>query len=568
MIVSLMLGSCGKSLDITPDGKISLDEVFNDRIRTEAYLNTVYGFIPEYYARYYERAFLAGITDEAQDAETGNYTTMAGNWINGALSPSNDPTAHTGHDPNANTYVSCWSGIRHANIFLERIEQVTFLTPEIKNRYKGEATLLRAFYYWELIRKFGGMPVFDKPLPNDFDYMSLKRPDFQTTIDFIVQNCDAVIGNPNMPLRITNETEATRFTKAVAYAVKSQALLFNASPLWNPQNDAAKWQAAATAAREALTALTAGGQFGLVNDYESYFHSTTDYSNTPRDKETIYERRSYFGWDIWSIPSRGGNWKLGACPSQELVDAYDMQASGEPAILGYADEDHLQPLVNAASGYDADNPYAGRDPRFYATVYFNGAEFDNINGSIHIVETFVGGRDQLIKSPPNRVNTRTGYYLRKFMNAKLQVGPDQNTSWKKYRLAELYLNLAEAENEANGPAGAYEAINAVRRRVDMPDLPAGLSREQMRERIRRERRVEFAWEEHRFWDVRRWKILDQTDRLVTGMEIQRQGDGSFRYTRFVTERRSAWQDKYRIFPIPITDASIIPDFGASQNPGW
>src|SRR5690606_32562875 len=118
--------------------------------------------------------------------------------------------------------------------------------------------------------------VFDKPLPNDFDYLSLKRPDFQATVDFIVESCDKVIADPNIPLRITSDVEATRFTKAVAYAVKSQALLYNASPLWNPQNDAAKWQAAADAGREALSALTAGGQFTLVSDYESYFQSTTD----------------------------------------------------------------------------------------------------------------------------------------------------------------------------------------------------------------------------------------------------------------------------------------------------
>ena len=102
----------------------------------------------------------------------------------------------------------------------------------------------------------------------------------------------------------------------------------------------------------------------------------------------------------------------------------------------------------------------------------------------------------------------------------------------------------------------------------MPDLPANLTKEQMRERIRRERRVELAIEEHRFWDVRRWKILDKTDKLVTGMEAIKNGDGSFTYKRFVTERRNAWQDKYLLFPIPIGEAAIIPDFDAHQNQGW
>ncbi len=184
------------------------------------------------------------------------------------------------------------------------------------------------------------------------------------------------------------------------------------------------------------------------------------------------------------------------------------------------------------------------------------------------MQTYVGGADQLIKTPPNRLNTHTGYYLRKFIDPKLQVNQGQDARWKKYRLAEIYLNYAEAENEANGPSTeAYNAINTVRRRADMPDLPTGLSQEQVRERIRRERRVELAMEEHRFWDVRRWKILDKTDKLVTGMEIIKTGN-NYTYNRFVVGRRNSWQNKFLIFPIPITDVANIPDFSTNQNPGW
>lgn len=564
----LLTLACQNPLDVTPDGKITLGDVFSDEVRTEAFLNTVYSYIPWYYTGYNEWSFLAGATDEAQDAEVGNNPGIVSNWITGSLTPSYNPLAY-GHHSNVDYYPTFWSGIGYANIFLANIDGAAVTSNTIRSRLKAEALLLRSFYYLELIKQFGPMPIAEKPFDNAFNYVGLVRPAFQECTDFIVKSCNEVIANPDLPLRITQPTENIRFSKAVAYAIRSQVLLYNASPLWNPGNDTDKWQAAAAAAREALEALTAGGQYALAPDYGDYFLNRADYNTSPRDRETIYERLSAFPFSVMSIPSKPGTWKLGACPTQELVDSYDMQETGEPAILGYEDEEHLKPVVNRASGYDENNPYEGRDPRFYATVWHNGALYDNIAGSIHTLETYVGGADQLLKSPPNRTNTHTGYYLRKFVDPALQAGQDQTPSWKKYRLGEIYLNLAEAENEAAGPTEiAYNAINAIRRRAGMPDIPAGLSREEFRERARRERRVELVWEEHRFWDVRRWKILDKTDKLVTGMEIIKKGEGEFVYSRFVTERRNAWQDKYRIFPIPITDASIIPDFTENQNPGW
>lgn len=713
----LVLFSCKRDpLNITPDGRMSLEDVFKNEIQTEAYLNTVYLSVPTYFNNYSQWAFLAGITDEAQDAEVGNFSgNMPSAWVIGALTPSYNPMAAAGsYGRGQDRYRTFWTGIRDANVFLQMAREVPFANPSRKNRIIGEAILLRAFFYFELIKQFGPMPVITEPFDPAFDYTQLTRPTFQACIDFIVAECDQVINNTDMPLRITQEPERGRFTKAVAYALKSEALLYNASPLWNPGNDMAKWNAAAIASKQGLDALTNGNEYGLASDYSDYFLNTSDIAEAPRDRETIFEiKNGEIPLSTTGLPSKQGSWMLGATPSQELVDSYDMQATGEPAIWGYEDDDHLQPVINAASGYDESKPYVGRDPRFYATVWYNGASYDNINGKIHTVETFIGGSDQLIKSPPNRINTHTGYYLRKFVNPKLAINQISSSKFKKYRLAELYLNFAEAENEANGPtAQAYAAINAIRGRAHMPDLPAGLTREQMRERIRRERRVEFAWEEHRFWDVRRWKILGQTDKLVTGIEIKASGDAgsgviavpnpsfesgtsgwtfyigadvvpiedhtsdhvvqisdgghvwttigglqpdtkyelsalmvvqegfgllgvrnfggagevavqafpadgikrqkiefttgpaattadifswwpggsqgmlddfemkksgstggdpepaNFTYTRFVTERRNAWQDRYLIFPIPLGDASIIPDFQLNQNPGW
>jgi len=688
---------------------MSLNDIFSNEIQTEAYLNTVYSSVPSYFNTYNQWAFLAGITDEAKDAEIGNFAgNMPSSWNIGSLTPSFNPMAQAASSGNGqNRYATFWTGIRDANVFLFYVDGVSFADSDKKSRLIAEAKLLRAFFYFELIKQFGPMPIVTDPFDPAFDFTQLKRPSFQECIDFITSECDQVISNTSFPLRISIESERGRFSKAVAYILKSQSLLYNASPLWNPENDNAKWNAAAVASREGLLALTAGGTYQLADDYGDYFLNTSDISASPRDRETIFEIKNHnIPLSTTGLPSKEGSWMLGATPSQELVDSYDMESTGEPAIWGYEDEEHLIPIINSKSGYNEQNPYAGRDPRFYATVWYNGASYDNINGKLHSVETYVGGADQLIKSPPNRINTHTGYYLRKFVDPKLAINQSSSARFKKYRLAELYLNLAEAENEANGPTSdVYSAVNAIRARVAMPDLPVGLDRDEMRTRIRRERRVELVWEEHRFWDVRRWKILDQTDKLVTGMEIRqtggavvnisnggfeggadswtiygggavqsveshtgnsaieisgadgghvfktvsvapsttyslsawvnvnsefafvgvrdfgesgevnttetagggwvqktiqfttgpnsttatifswwpgggsgyvddfeltRGGDGpaGYSYTRFVTERRNAWQDKFLIFPIPITDASIIPDFRFNQNPGW
>ena len=264
---------------------------------------------------------------------------------------------------------------------------------------------------------------------------------------------------------------------------------------------------------------------------------------------------------INGIPSVGAA-LAGATPSQELVDSYEM-ANGEIAITGYSDADHLQPIINPASGYDEMQPYKDRDPRFYASVWYNQAYYGIIYGTPHYVESYIGGSDGLAQL---RQRTHNGYYLRKFNDPDLRLGNVGNVLWKKFRLAEIYLNYAEAENEASGATPAvYEAVNTVRARVQMPSLPSGLTKEEMRERIRRERRVEMAFEEQRFWDVRRWKILDQTDRHTTGMAWTKQGN-DFTHQRIVVDRRVVWADKYLIFPIPLNELNRLPAF--RQNPGW
>ncbi len=576
LLVGFAAASCNKDpLDIMPDGRITLDEIFSDEMMASEYLNTVYDNINPYGTAYDYFTMLAGYSDEAHDNDFPNDMLRApARWYNGELRPNWNPMDIPGsvgnNDPavNGNYYRKNWTGIRQANVFLANIERTTYANPNTKRRLIAEAKVLRAFFYLELIKMYGGMPVVDRPFTEAFKFETLPRQSFQDCVDFIKQNCDEAIAETQFPVRITTEPERGRFTKAVAHSIRSQALLFAASPLWNPEEDGAKWAVAAENAKASLAALLQEN-YSLHPDYESYFYGRTDISISPSDKETIYEIKPYRAHEfshlmfrMHAIPTIGGD-KAGCSPSQELVDTYDM-ANGEPAILGYRDEDHLQPIVNPNSGYDDRQPYKGRDPRFYATVWYNDAYYGEINDQPYHIQSFVGGADGISNIMQR---TKNGYYLRKFRDPEQRDPNTGSARFKKYRLGEIYLNLAEASNEAYGPTEeVYEAVNAIRARANMPVLPAGLSKEDMRNRIRRERTVELAFEEHRIWDVRRWKILHLTDKLTTGMEWTKTGEGQFTGKRIIAGRRKSWTDNHLVIPIPLSELILMPLW--EQNPGW
>lgn len=560
-IVIIFSFGCKKDpLNITPDGRVTLKDVFADNVQTGAYLNSCYAYIPPYGMSKYFYGLLAGYSDEAHDNDNPTENLGATDWYNGGLTPSHDP-----FNLWVNQDYQEWHGIYKTNTFLANIDNAT-ASPADKAKWKAQAKILRAYYYWELIKMYGGMPIVDKPFPLTFDYATLKRNTFDSCVQFIVQDCSEAIAEPQLPWRITTgEADRGRMTKAVAYAIESEATLFNASPLWNPNNDPAKWQQAAEVSKKALDELKANG-YALFPDYESYFISTPDVGPNPSDKETIFAKNSTQGFDGSSTGMSYVNgtlhaYKAGSSPSQEMVDAYEMK-NGQQPIIGYSDAAHLQPIINPSSGYNDQDPYKDRDPRFYASVIYNGTYYPFANRNI---ETFVGGADGIRQD--DRAYTHNGYYMRKFMDLTLSPTQGSGARWKVYRLAEIYLNLAEAENEANGPDQvAYDAINAIRLRAGMPQLSTGLSKDEFRARVHNERRVELAFEEKRFWDVRRWKILDQTDKTTTGMQWVKDSNGIFKNIRVTVDKRQAWDSKFLIFPIPLTEISNLPAF--VQNPGW
>ncbi|RZJ83442.1 MAG: RagB/SusD family nutrient uptake outer membrane protein, partial [Chryseobacterium sp.] len=199
----------------------------------------------------------------------------------------------------------------------------------------------------------------------------------------------------------------------------------------------------------------------------------------------------------------------------------------------------------------------------YATVLYNGAFSP---GTGITVETYVGGGSGIRQN--NVLYSPTGYYLRKYINQNSPMHQSPGTAWKRMRFAELYLLLAEAENELNGPTQEfYSALKPIRDRVFMPNVNASLgSIEEARAYVQKEWTTEFALEEQRFWNVRRWKILNKTDKLVTGMEITKTGSNSYTYKRVLVSQRKSWEDRYLIFPLPNIEIAIYGD--EWQNPGW
>lgn len=562
IIFSFIAMTACESLDIAPDGRLTMGDVWTDPIKSEAYLNRAYLSIPSYFNTYGFFELLSGTTDESIYRHRGRATS---GWVTGYLNPTENYL-----NPFYGTF---WTGIRDCNVFINNVDESAIESIDIKKRLKAEAKVLRAFYYFELIKQYGPMPIVIDELLVDFDYTTLERPTFQENTDFIVKELKEAIAESSLPMRLTNENERKRMSKAVAYALMSEALLYNASPLWNPTNDIEKWRAAAEGSKEAVTKLEEY-DYELFPDYEEYYQYTSDLRNDPKDKQTIYETYGYSVAHLYlhqGIPSNQASYSSGACPSQELVDSYNIKSTGEMPILGYEDASHLNPIINAESLYDPENPYLDRDPRFYASVLYNGTQLNIGGNQPHTVETFVGGTDEYRPIEIDIENyTVTGYYLRKFIDPNIRIGTGfRNASWKKFHFSKVLLNLAEAENEANGPTSiAYSAVNKVRRRVNMHDLPSSLSKDEFRNRIRNERRVELAFEEDRFWDVRRWKIMDKTDKVTTGMVITKDENNNFNYNRVVVKRRETWQDKFLIYPIPVGETAKVPNFADNQNPGW
>lgn len=727
--VAFITPSCNDMLELEYDGRSSLDELFATKNGVRGYLNSCYN------SRIFPDINRSALTDEAQSSERVFQGSLPSLWYADAFSANN----YTNVD--GQPWGGIYQSIRKCNIFLQRIEGVTAeelasLEDELTS-WKAQAHTLRALYYLQLIKRYGDVPLLTDSYEIDHDFSQDVRSPVSAVVAQILADCDAAMSAPESALGFSwtvRVGENWIMNRAVVQAIRSEAILYAASPLF--ADGTYSWNDAAQITGSALSNLLTNGyelwteepsEDVAQNAYELYFITQHD-EQRARDKETIYGGPKVNVWGSHGMPSTPGQSSAGASPTQELVDAYEMQATGLSPITGYSDPQHLQPIINPASGYDPENPYVGRDPRFYATIYFNGAKRDlgtssglarddhyplsmtsagnnitvteedggfrletlggdpyvatttlgtDINASsgsillkfkyksnreitnaqfffqspgaaggqstpenvvlhksddwvefeldltpyrseswwrwgaanhslrfdvgpdagavVHVkemeinvrvetvpadpVQSYVGGKDAI--SNTDRRATHTGYYLRKYNNWRSGRDNDADGEIRMFRLAEMYLNFAEAAYQATGnpdaaidigngiSMSARDAVNAIRRRVNMPDLPAGLSKEEFEKRYRNERRVELAFEGHRYFDVRRWKIMENVERYVTGMRITRTGDDSFSYER-IGFARASYRDKLYLYPIPQGEINKMQSHTGTnwQNPGW
>ena len=545
--IAFTLSSCNGFLDREEDSFIDKTATFDSYNRTKQYLTYAYTLLPDGLNRFSREAMLASATD---DAEFAIESAEIQQFNNGSWNALNNP------DDVWNRY---FSGISKCCTLLENTDHVNLdisrLDPDKQVEYanslkdirmwRAEARFLRAYFHFELLKRYGPIPIVTSTLSINGNYENTPRPTMKEVVDFIAKECDIAADTLELtPWRNVNDAFG-RATKGAALALKSRLLLYAASPLYvdfgdtneaNKPTDVALWKSAADAAKAVIDL----NQYELASSYADLFKN--DFQN----KEYIFVRRYAANSDFEksNFPVSFGG-KGGTNPSQNLVDDYEM-LDGTPF-------DWNDPAKAA-------QPFENRDARLGATILMNMAPFKGKK-----VATYPEGAD----ATPNPNATKTGYYLRKFLNEDVNIqtgGSSGGHVVPLFRLAEIYLNYVEALNECdptNPDIALY--LNKVRNRASLPNVSA-LSQEQMRAVIQHERRVELAFEEHRSWDVRRWKIASSTlGAPLMGVQIERKPLGGYTYMPVKVEQR-VFQPKMYWYPIPQSEVLKLKQW--KQNNGW
>ncbi|WP_299235083.1 RagB/SusD family nutrient uptake outer membrane protein [uncultured Bacteroides sp.] len=538
-------------------GKDYVQETYDNVI---GMVTNIYAMLDYDFGQTYSGGMLASACDEAEYAYVSNDIC---DFTNGSWSPAN---------PMSSIWTSSFKGIQACNQYLAEFQGLTFDELKLNDDYRAqmfryhnsfnEARFLRAYFYFNLARAYGDVPYFTEMVSTD-KVNTLTRTPVQEIFNSIIEECDELYFKlpadyTKLGLDGISPAENGRVTRYAALALKARAALYAASPLFNKNNDKELWKRAAEA-NKAVIDTCAKYDFKLGEYTELW--GPDNWTN----KEMIFVRRYFVNggdnvMEGYNFPMGVPGGKSGNCPTQNLVDAYEMKATGK--------------LWNEpGSGYDPANPYEGRDPRFAMTIVKNGdTKWPSKNASP--IETFYGG----LNAEPLSGATPTGYYLKKYLDSAIDLSASSTTnkarhSWITYRLGEFYLNYAEAvfkyTESADDPSEyemtAREAVNVIRNRVgvEMPPLPTGLSSQDFWTKYQNERMVELAFEGHRFYDLRRWKEGDKL-KSITEMKLTKNPDGSITYERNVVNR--TWDEKMYLFPIPQSERLKNPNL--EQNPGW
>ncbi|REG90283.1 putative outer membrane starch-binding protein [Algoriphagus antarcticus] len=548
-------------LEKAPGVDVTEDDLFSSKTQLESYIAStyrmgIYSIYPTDGRITSPRPYTinSAITDEAE-AEVTFFHTQ--NWNSGSLSSVSNPNGAEDF-----RFTVRWKAIRNAWVILERVDEVPDADQTYKDQVKGEMHFILGLSYFEMLKRYGGVPIVNKRFGIDDDF-KLPRSSVEEVVNFIVAHAESAIDF--LPLRY-GENFRGRINKPAATMLKARTLLYAASPLFNSSqpylafgehNDLIsygsfsgdRWKLAADAAKEALTTIDASG-FALINDKgvdQNYKYVWEQLDNN----EIILAEKGFFNLGWWQYP-----WP-GIVPT-----AVDNSWGGVSVIHNfvrkYEKKDGSPQTWDAAGGDNLNEKYDELDNRFAQTVGYNGSFF---NRQHPILETYQGGR--------HANGCFGGAWMKKLIPDTYGTSNRTTPNGILYRVAEAYLNLAEALNEYSGPSTeVYDAVNLIRERSGMPDLPLGLSQSELRERIRNERDIELAFEDHRMWDIRRWMTAENPGVMsgdFYGLKIYEiEGQSEFRYEPYIIETRTFHKQMYLH---PFNQNEINKGY-LVQNPGW
>ena len=548
----LLTASCNFLDFDETSGDYKREDMYKTYSNIQKMLTNIYGYMP-----YKDIVDISDAMRDcgSDDAEFGDPDASVQRFNNGNWSAQST----------VDTKWTFYNAIRSVNEFLESMKTVDIsiykqdskyaLWMEHLKYYPDQARVLRAYYLFELARRYGDIAVPMTMLTTE-EANSIGKTPFDEVINFIVSECDECARNlPDTYIGMYQD-EYGRVTRGFALAVKAKALLYAASPLHNATGDKEKWQKAAKAAKD-------------IMDLHLYALDPLETANTAgTSPEVILQimRSESQSFEKYNFPVRFTMGKRtdmsGTYPTQNLVDAF--QTLGGYDITLDADGWHT-----ADPDFDITRPYEGRDPRFARAILADGMSF---KGST--IETFVGGADY--SATRADLGSPTGYYLNRYILPDTDFTPEAEVklkhSWILARYAEVLLSYAEALNEYLGPdatdatftLSARQVLNQVRANAGMPEVSV-TGVDAFRTAVQREWRVEFAFEDHRFWDVRRWKIGADTQKQVYGVQIVK-GAEKKEYSRILVENR-VWADRMYLYPIPQSELFCNTNLGP-QNPGW
>ncbi|WP_324673856.1 RagB/SusD family nutrient uptake outer membrane protein [Hymenobacter sp. GOD-10R] len=561
LLLALGLNAC-KDPETEPRYLIRDELMWDDADRNATlagwYLNDLYNYLPNGFNRIgFDPGDVLGAGDG--DALPSRIGRPVEYYTNGAISTVNNPDPYWGNS---------YAGIRRVNIFLANIDRVP-ATAATLVYWKAEARFVRAMLYFELLKRYGGIPLIGDKLFTLDDNLSLPRNTYEESVNYIVSECDAIKGDLR-PASAIPDADWGHVPQGAAIALKGRVLLYAASPLFNgggvngagvlqgyPSYDANRWQLALNAAQELISL----GTYSLLTATTA--PSTSAYASVfsvKKNNEIILAKQSANNSLLESYNAPIGYTSPAASqgvtsPSQNFVDAFPMNT-------GVA-------ITATGSNYNPQNPYVNRDPRLAASVFFNGRQWLS-----RTVETFDGGRD---RPGGSAVQTRTGYYMRKFLY-EYSSGTsyaNQSHNFPLFRYAETLLNAAEALNELGRTEEAMTRLISIRQRAGITagtgnryGIPVGIGQAAARDLIRNERRIELGFEEHRFWDVRRWKIAETAlNGPMYGVRIVRSAATPYTFA-YTYPQVSTLVFQARLYYMPLPYDEVTKNTNLTQNPGW